>query len=69
MQKTVTKSLYALDEKTIRNLVLIRNYLDEILETLDVMSNPKIMKKIAQAEKEMKEGKVRDFDDFLRDLR
>lgn len=68
MQKTITKS-YTLDEKTIRNLILIRNYLDEVLESLDVMSNPKTMKKIAQAEKEMKEGKVRDFDDFLRDLR
>ena len=69
MQKTITKSVYTLDEKTIRNLVLIRNYLDEVLETLDVMSNPKTMKKIAQAEKEIKEGKVRDFNDFLRDLR
>jgi hypothetical protein len=69
MQKTITKSVYTLDEKTIRNLVLIRNYLDEVLETLDVMSNPKTMKKIAQAEKEMKEGKVRDFNDLLRDLR
>jgi hypothetical protein len=47
---------------------LIRNYLDGILETLDVMSNPKTMKKIAQAEKEMREGKVRDFDGFLRGL-
>jgi hypothetical protein len=69
MQKTETKTQYVLDEKTVRTLVLIKNYLDDIIETLDVMSNPKTMKKIAQAEKEMREGKVKDFDEFLREFK
>jgi hypothetical protein len=69
MLKTETKAQYVLDEKTVGTLILIKNYLDNGPETLDVMSNPKTMKKIAQAEKEMRERKVKDFDEFLREFR
>jgi hypothetical protein len=51
MQKTETRAQYVLDEKTVRTLVLLKNYLDDILETLDVMGNPKTMKKYLKLRK------------------
>lgn len=50
-------------------LIRLRKYLDEILETLDIMSNPETMRKIAEAEKQMKRGEVMDFDDLLKEFK
>jgi len=53
------------EEDTIHTLVQTRDLLEEILETLDIMADEESMKKISMAEKDAKEGRTRDFDEFL----
>ena len=45
-----------------------RGLLDELLETLDILSNPKEVGGIQLALKEVREGKVRRWDDFEKEL-
>ena len=55
------------NEKIIKTLVLITNYVDELIETLDIMSNHRLMKKIT--EEEWKRGRIRDLEAFLKEVR
>ncbi|HDN82911.1 MAG TPA: hypothetical protein ENG50_00955 [Candidatus Altiarchaeales archaeon] len=56
------------EEDAIHTLVQTRDLLEEILETLDIMADEELMKKISTAEKDAKAGKTRDFDDFLEEI-
>lgn len=57
------------DKDAVKVLIDTRNLLEEMLETIDILADEEIMRKIAFAEKEVKEGKVRDFDEFLEELK
>lgn len=61
-------SMEVFDKTTINVLIQTRNLLDELLETLDIISSPKSMKKIASAEEDVRKGRVRDFNEFLSEL-
>ena len=63
MDKTVL-----FEEDTIHTLVQTRDLLEEILETLDIMADGELMKKISMAEKDARDGRTRDFDDFLEEI-
>lgn len=56
------------EKDAIHALVQTRDLLEEILETLDVMADEEMMKKISVAEEDVKEGRIRDFDEFLSEL-
>jgi len=56
------------DENIIKLLIETRDLLDELLETLDIMSSPETLRDIEEAEKEVKEGKIRDLEAFLEEL-
>lgn len=45
-----------------------KELLEELLETIDIMGDEKAMKKIEKAEKDEKEGRIRDFDEFLNEI-
>ncbi len=45
-----------------------RTLLDGILETLDILSNPREVRGIKKALKEVKEGKVRPWNQFEKEL-
>ena len=64
-----TKPASAFDENTIKLIVQTRDLLDELLETLDILSSPESLQKIERAEKEVEEGKVKSFDAFLAEYR
>jgi len=56
------------EEDTIHTLIQTRDLLEEILETLDIMADEELMKKVSIAEKDAKEGRTRDFDEFLEEM-
>jgi hypothetical protein len=52
-----------------RKLLLdTRKLLEELLETLDILSNPEEIRALEQSEKEMKEGKLTSLDDLANEL-
>lgn len=67
-REEVMENVSVFDEEALRLLVRMRDLLEEILETLDVMADKELMEAIAESEKEIKEGKVREFKEFLKEL-
>lgn len=65
--KAAVKEVLA-EEDVIKALVFIRNYTEELIESLDIMSDRTLMRKIAKAEKEWKEKKTRNLDEFLKEI-
>lgn len=50
-------------------LVKVSGLLEEIVETFSILEDKKTMSSLKQAEKDVKTGKVRDYDDFLKELK
>ena len=50
-------------------LVKVSNLLEEIVETFNILEDKETMESIKQAEKDVKTGKVRDYDEFLSELK
>ena len=49
--------------------VKVSNLLEEIVETFNILEDKETMESIKQAEKDVKTGKVRDYDEFLSELK
>lgn len=64
----MSESASIFDKDVVELLLQTRNLLDEVLETMDIIADEKLMKKIAEAEMDVKDGRVRDFDEFLEEL-
>jgi hypothetical protein len=58
-----------LRKQDVELLVHTRELLDEILETLEVSSDPRASKALKEGLREMKSGKVRPYRDFVKELR
>ena len=50
-------------------LTKVSSLLEEIVETINVLEDKEAMKAISQAEKDVKTKKVRDYDEFLAELK
>ena len=50
-------------------LLKVSNLLEEIVETFNILEDEEMMASIKQAEKDAKTGKVRDYDEFLSELK
>jgi hypothetical protein len=50
-------------------LLKVSNLLEEIVETFNILEDEEMMASIKQAEKDIKAGKVRDYDEFLSELK
>ncbi|MGA3288652.1 MAG: hypothetical protein ABSD42_00220 [Candidatus Bathyarchaeia archaeon] len=50
-------------------LVKVSSLLEEIVETFSILEDRKAMSCLKQAEKDVKAGRVRDYDEFLRELK
>jgi hypothetical protein len=50
-------------------LLKVSNLLEEIVEAFNILEDKEAMASIKQAEKDAKAGKVRDYDDFLAELK
>ncbi|MBU4190118.1 MAG: hypothetical protein KJ886_03870 [Candidatus Thermoplasmatota archaeon] len=57
------------DKDAVKVLINTRDLLEEMIETIDILADEEMMRKIDLAEKDVKDGKVRDFDDFLEELK
>jgi len=47
----------------------VRSLLEEIIETLDILEDEDAMKSIREAEEDVKGGRVRDYNEFLKELK
>lgn len=50
-------------------LIKVSSLLEEIIETINVQEDRETMKAIKQADKDVKTGKTRDYDEFLAELK
>ena len=50
-------------------LIKVSNLLEEIVETFNILEDKETMKTIKQAEKDVKARRVRDYDEFLKELK
>ncbi len=42
--------------------------LEELLETLEILADKELMEAIKEAEEDIEEGGIRDYEDFIREL-
>jgi PHD/YefM family antitoxin component YafN of YafNO toxin-antitoxin module len=50
-------------------LVKVSGLLEEIVETVSILEDKEAMANLKEAEADVKAGRVRDYDDFLKELR
>ncbi|MCD6593622.1 hypothetical protein J7L00_06035 [Candidatus Bathyarchaeota archaeon] len=50
-------------------LLKVSNLPEELIETLEVLEDEEIMKSIKEAEEDIEAGRVRDYDEFLKELK
>ena len=50
-------------------LVKVSDLLEEVVESFSILEDKEAMLGIDQAEKDVKAGRVRDYDDFLKELK
>jgi len=58
-----------LTEEDVRKLLEFRNMLEEIIETIDLLLNPEALEGLREAEEDVKEGRIRDRGEFIREIR
>jgi len=56
------------DEDALKLLLKMRDLLEEILETIDILADKELMESISESEMELEEGKTRDFGEFIKEL-
>lgn len=61
-------SYIVLSKEDRKLLIDTRKLLEELLETLDIMSNPEELKALEESEKEMSEGKLISLDDLTHEI-
>jgi len=57
-----------LSQKEVKLITETRDLLEELLETLEIMEDKNLMEGIRKAQKDIKGGRVRDFDEFVKEL-
>lgn len=50
-------------------LLRVSGLLEELLETLDILEDKNAIKSIKEAEDDAKAGRVRDYDEFIKELK
>jgi len=64
----VSKGMLLTDED--RALLLrVSSLLEELIETLEVLEDEETLKSIKEAEEDVRAGRVRDYDEFLKELK
>jgi PHD/YefM family antitoxin component YafN of YafNO toxin-antitoxin module len=64
---TVSRAL--LSEEDRKLIGATKKLMDELVETLDVMSSPEELDAIRESLRQVREGKVTSWDDYKRDLK
>ena len=50
-------------------LLKVRDLLEEIIETFDILEDEEAVRSIREAEEDVKAGRVRDYNEFIEELR
>jgi len=50
-------------------LLKISSLLEEVIETLEILKDEETMKSIEEAEEDVKAGRIRGYDEFLKELK
>jgi len=58
-----------LTEEDIRLLRRLNCLLEEVLETLEVLADGELMEALKEAEEDVRAGRVRDYEEFIKELR
>jgi len=58
-----------LDKEQVELIKKTRDLLEELIETLDIMSDAEPMEDIRKGEDDIKEGQVRNYDKFIKELK
>ena len=58
----------SLNEEDIRMLVRLRRFLDDLLETIEVMADEELMKELREALEDVRKGRVMSWEEFLKEL-
>ncbi len=55
-------------QSILKELIEIRERIDSLIETIEVMSDEELMESIRRAEEDIRAGRVRPFEDLLKEL-
>ena len=66
MSDSIVKEI--LNEEDKNKLRIVRNILEDIIENIDLLLDEEITKKIQEAEEDIKEGRVKNWADFEKEL-
>ena len=58
-----------LTEEDIKLLRRLNCLLEEVLETLEVLADEELMETLKEAEEDVRAGRVRDYEEFIKELR
>jgi len=65
----MSKSNVLLTDEDRALLLKVSSLLEEIIETLEILEDEDAMKSIKEAEEDVKAGRVRDYKEFLEELK
>ena len=57
-----------LRREDVEMLVRLRNFIDDLLETVEVMSDEELVREIKEAFEDVGKGRLTDWQEFLREL-
>ena len=57
-----------LTEEEVQKLREVRDILEEVVETLDLLLDKEALKKLEEAEQDIKEGKIRKWEEFIKEI-
>ena len=60
--------LKMLTEEEVQKLREVRDILEEVVETLDLLLDKEALKKLEEAEQDIKEGKIRKREEFIKEI-
>ncbi|MCD6484802.1 MAG: hypothetical protein J7L47_06805 [Candidatus Odinarchaeota archaeon] len=66
MNDSILKEI--LNEEDKNKLKIVRNLLEDIIENIDLLLDEEVMKKIQEAEEDIRQGRVKNWVDFEKEL-
>lgn len=67
--ESMPKSSTLLTDEDRTLLLKVSSLLEEIIETLEILEDEETMKAIKEAEEDVKAGRVRSYDEFIKELK
>lgn len=55
-------------QSILKELIEIRERIDSLIETIEVMSDEELMESIRRAEQDIRAGRIKPFEEFLKEL-